>query len=270
MTPPLPPGSCDTHLHFYDAAYPPAPAALLHPADASVEQYRSLQSQLGTDRLVVIQPTTYGLDNSCQLRAMTAFGDAARGVMVVDDTTSPADLHRLTELGVRGARFHMLPGGAVPWDMLETVAERINSFGWHIQLQLNGRELHDRRDQLLGLPVEIVVDHVGRFMPPVGIDHPSFQTLLDLLDSGKGWVKLSAPYESSATGPPDYDDVLPLVDTLVAATPERLLWATNWPHPGRTNPPDAGDLARLLDRYLPNSDIRRQVLVDNPALLYDF
>lgn len=266
----LPEGACDTHLHFYDSTFPGAPAALLHPPDATPDQYRALQQQLGTDRLVVVQPTTYGLDNRCQLEAMTAFGEAARGVMVVDETTSDEEFRVLADAGVRGARFHMLPGGALPWEMLEGVAGRIARFDWHIQLQLNGRELHERHDQLVALPVDVVIDHVGRFMPPVEPDHPSFRALLDLLDTGRGWVKLSAPYESSTRGPPGYDDVQPLVDALVDAAPERLLWATNWPHPGQSDPPDAADLSRLLERFLPDPTTRRRVLVDNPAQLYDF
>ncbi len=267
---PLPAGACDSHLHFYDSSHPVAPAAILSPPDATVDDYRAVKAELGIDRVVVVQPTTYGLDNTCQLNAMAAFGDAARGVMVIDDTTGSAEIGRLTDLGVRGARFHMLEGGAVPWEMLEAVAGLIAGFGWHVQLQLNGRELGERRDRLLALPVDVVIDHIGRFMAPVDCDHPGFRALLDLVDAGRGWVKLSAPYESSVAGPPAYSDVLPLVDALVARAPERLLWATNWPHPGQSDPPRPADLARLLERFVPDADIRRRVLVDNPALLYGF
>ncbi len=85
-------GACDTHMHFYDGSFPVAPAAVLHPPDATVADYRALQQHLGTDRVVVVQPTTYGMDNHCQLAAMARLGDAARGVMVVDSSTPPAEL----------------------------------------------------------------------------------------------------------------------------------------------------------------------------------
>jgi D-galactarolactone isomerase len=225
---------------------------------------------MGAERLVVVQPTTYGLDNSCQLEAMERFGDAARGVMVVDDTTSDAEVERLTELGVCGARFHMLPGGAVRWDILETVAARIAAFGWHVQLQLNGRELAEHLQRLEGLPVEVVVDHVGRFMPPGGVDHPGFRALLSLLDTGRAWVKLSAPYESSVTGPPGYDDVTVLADALVKRYPERLLWASNWPHPGQSDPPTPQALSSIMESWLPDADVGQRILVGNPAALYGF
>ncbi len=266
----LPPRACDTHIHFYDASYPSAPAALLHPPDATSADYRSMQAEIGIERLVVVQPTTYGLDNSCQLDAMKTFGEDARGVMVIDDKVHDRDLRSMTEAGVRGARFHMLPGGAVPWEMLETVADRIADFGWHVQLQLNGRELEEHRDRLLALPIDVVIDHVGRFMPPTGVEHPSVRALMAMLTTGRTWVKLSAPYESSLNGPPHYDDVTVLADALVARIPERLLWASNWPHPGQTSPPTSGDLLDLLHRWLPTPELRQTVLVDNPAEVYGF
>ncbi len=261
--------ACDTHIHFYDHRYPVAAESVLRPPDSTPDDYRRERSTLDTERIVVVQPTTYGLDNRCQLDAMATFGDAARGVMVVDPHVQQEDLARLTDLGVRGARFHMLPGGAVPWESLEAVAANIAPFGWHIQLQLNGRELSYRLERLLRLPVDLVVDHVGRFMSPVGPDAPEFAALLTLVDHGAN-VKLSAPYESSDSGGPGFDDVTRLVDALVSRAPDRLVWASNWPHPGQTTPPTAAELVALRDRWLPTDELRRQVLVDNPAALYDF
>jgi D-galactarolactone isomerase len=262
----MPTGTCDTHVHVYDSRYPVAATTVLQPSDASVDDYRSVQADLGVDRVVVVQPTTYGFDNRCQLAAMRSFGDAARGVVVVDDRTPPEELLRLTGLGVRGARLHMLPGGAVGWEALDATAAAIGRVGWHVQLQMNGRKLPDRVEQLLRLQVPLVIDHVGRFMPPGGVDHPGFDGLLRLLGEGRTWVKLSAPYESS----PVVDDVLPLVDELVARFPDRLVWATNWPHPSLDVPPTTADLVAWLDRWLPDREVRRRVLVDNPAELYDF
>ena len=133
--------------------------------------------------MVVVQPTTYGTDNSCQLEAMKSFGENARGVMVADLSATDEELERLTGLGVRGVRFHMLPGGALPWDILAEMAARVNNFGWHVQLQMNGRELPAREALLKGLPCDLVVDHVGRFMGPVPTDDPAFKVLLQFLET---------------------------------------------------------------------------------------
>lgn len=265
-----PEGACDTHMHFYNGAFPSAPTALMTPPDALVDDYRALQKRLNLERVVIVQPSTYGLDNSCQLAALKAFGENARGVMVVDTTTSDAELDRLTRLGVRGARFHMLPGGVVPWEMLEEVAARVHNFGWHIQLQMNGRDFPLREAVLKRLPGMLVVDHVGRFMAPVSTDDPAFQALLRLLESGRCWVKLSGPYESSVSGAPDWADVAPEARALARAAPERMLWASNWPHPGRKNPPDEADLLDVLLDWVDDETVRNRILADNPAELYGF
>ena len=265
-----PAGACDTHMHFYDARHPTAPSATFTPPDATVEDYREVQAALGLERVVVVQPTTYGLDNECQLEAMAALGEGARGIMVVDDQTSEAELERLTGLGARGARFHMLPGGAVGWDIIEAVAAKIKAFGWHIQLQMNGREFVERLGVLRNLPVTLVVDHVGRFTPPVPADDPNFKVLLGLLEAGDCWVKLSAPYESSSDGPPDYADVAAEARILAQIAPERMLWATNWPHPSQKTKPSHAATLKLLHDWVEDEALRKKILVDNPAALYGF
>ncbi|MEO0495174.1 MAG: amidohydrolase family protein [Actinomycetota bacterium] len=259
---------CDTHMHVYDARYPAAPAAVLLPPDASVADYSDAQRALGSERVVVVQPTTYGFDNRCQVAAMATLGETARGVMVVDSSTRRAALEKLTDLGVRGARFHMLPGGAVGWDELEPTAEVIADVGWHIQLQLDGNELPEFVDRLLALPADLVVDHVGRFMPPHGLDSPGVAALRRLVDAGRCWVKLSAPYEGSAL-PRPHDDVAEIARTLVTDAPERMLWASNWPHPGQADPPSLDDLIAWRDGWIP-AEHRRRILVDNPAEVYGF
>ncbi len=269
-----PRGACDSHVHVYDQRYPISPTTVLTPPDASLVEYRAVQTALDLDRVVIVQPTTYGLDNRCQLEAVAELGDAARAVVVVDDTATDDEVARLTRLGARGARFHMLPGGAVPWETMHAVAELIACHGWHIQLQMNGRELPERLDALLALPTPVVVDHVGRFMPPVEPDDPSFRSLLTLLDTGRCWVKLSAPYESTNhsthEGAPDYPTVAALAHRLIEHAPERMLWATNWPHPGQADPPTPAQLADLRDEWLPTAALRSRVLVDNPAEVYGF
>ena len=262
-------GLTDTHMHFYDDAYPAAEGATLRPQNASVENYSEVQAAFGTDRVVVVQPTTYGLDNRCQLESMARIGPAARGVMVIDGAVADSTLWSYAHLGVRGARFHMLPGGAVGWDHLEMVAERIESFGWHIQLQLNGHDLADRQEQLLRLACPLVIDHVGRFMGPVEPDSEPFAALLRLVDAG-AHVKLSAPYESAKDPSHTYETVGRCVQALVERAPDQVLWASNWPHPGQTDPPSNDDLLRLRDVWLPTDELRERVLVTNPAALYDF
>jgi D-galactarolactone isomerase len=268
-----PPGSCDCHMHFYDTedVYPLAPTAEFLPPPARVADYRALQARLGLQRVVVVQPSSYGADNRCTLDAVAELGpDVARAVVVVQPDATDDELQRLTDAGARGIRFHMLRAGVLPWDVLEPMAARVGAFGWHVQLQLDGRELPGRLAMLERLPCRLVVDHVGKFLEPVAPEHEAFRCLLRLLESGRVWVKLSAPYETSRVGPPGYDDVSRLARALVAAAPERMFWASNWPHPGRKERPDEAVLLDLLLDWAPDDAVRRRILVDNPADLYGF
>jgi D-galactarolactone isomerase len=265
-----PPGACDTHMHFYDANYPSAASAAFTPPDAGVADYQDMQARLGLQRVVIVQPSTYGRDNACQLEKRRAFGDNARLVVVVDDQTPDEELQRLTAAGACGARFFMLDGAPLPWDQLEPVAARVREHGWHIQLQMNGREFADRAGQLSRLPGTLVVDHVGRFMDPVSLDDPSFKTLLHLVEAGRCWVKLSGPYMSSLTGAPFFDDLSATVRALVDAAPERMLWASNWPHPEYQGVYDDAMLLDTLAHWVEDEAIRQRILVDNPATLYGF
>ena len=267
-----PPGACDTHMHIYDRRYPTAPTALLTPPDAGVAVYREMCRRLGIERTVVVQPTTYGRDNRCTLDAIAALGANARGIAVVDEGVTDVELDRLTRAGIRGVRFHMLPGGALPWESLEAVAARVQSSGWHVQLQLDGREFPERAALIRRLPGTLVIDHTGKFLEPVAPEDPAFKVLLGLVDTGRTYVKLSAPYEVSKVGPPFYSDVGELAKALARAAPERMLWASNWPHPSapaNRKPDDAQLLDVLLD-WVPEEATRRKILVDNPARLYGF
>jgi D-galactarolactone isomerase len=185
---------------------------------------------------------------------------------------SDAELERLTRLGIRGIRFFMLVPGVLTWEMLEEMSLRVGNFGWHVQLQLDGRELPEREATIKRVKGTLVIDHVGKFLEPVPVDHAAFRVLVNLVENGRTWVKLSAPYEVSKSGPPNYDDVGTLAKALVKTAPERMVWATNWPHP--TPPPDKKpDDAMLLDMLLdwvPDEATRNKVLVDNPARLYGF
>jgi D-galactarolactone isomerase len=266
-----PAGTCDTHIHIYDQRFPKAATAKIVAPDALVPAYMKVRERLGIDRTVIVQPSAYGADNRCTLEAMAAIGPSARGVAVVEPSVTDAELDRLTRLGIRGIRFFMLAGAPLPLEILETMSARVAPFGWHVVFQMDGRDLADREALLKRLASKVIVDHVGKFLEPVPVDHPGFRVLLRLLETGRVWLKLAAPYETSKVGPPNYDDVGTLAKAAAKAAPERMLWATNWPHPtpGIVKPDDAWMLDMLLD-WIPDEAARKKALVDNPADLYGF
>jgi D-galactarolactone isomerase len=265
-----PPGTCDTHMHFYDARFPTAPTALSTQPDATPSDYRKLQAKLGLQRVVVVQPTAYGADNRCTMEGVAAIGANARAVVVVERDAPDAELKRLAAAGARGLRFFRLGGAYYDWPDLERMAKRAADHGWHLQLQLDGTTLDQYEARLLKLPCDLVIDHVGRFHQDVGLDHPGMKTLLKLMGTGRCWVKLSAPYENKTAGPPRYQDVGVRARALVKAKPESCVWASNWPHPNHSPKPDDAMLLDLLLDWADDDTTRRRILVDNPARLYGF
>lgn len=269
-----PPGACDCHIHVFGPQdqYPVAPTSPFPPILREAKDYKSIMQRLGIERVVVVQPSAYAKDNRCTLDAVQEIGqERSRAVVVVDQTVTDGELEDLTEAGARGIRFHMLPGGVLPWDILEEMAARVHAYGWHVQLQLDGRLLPEKEAILKRLPGTLVVDHTGKFLEPVPPSDPALKVLLGLLDNGRTWVKLSAPYETSKKGPPDYADVGAIAQTLIAHAPERMVWASNWPHPSaQPNPPDEQSLLNVLGYWCPDESVRNRILADNPARLYGF
>jgi len=263
-------GACDCHIHVYEEGYPLAASATFTPPLAPASAYREVQGRLGFSRAIVVQPTGYGFDNRCTLAAIAQLGDGARGIAVVPTDISDDELQSLHDAGIRGVRFMMLPGGVLPWDVLADMSARIAPMGWNINLQLDGHTLPQHEAMLARLPSKLVIDHLGKFLAPVTPQSEGFASLCRLLDGPRCWIKLSAPYESSRNGAPDFADVSWLVRTLSTQYPERGVWASNWPHPNVAPVPDD---ARMLDwtmRLVESDEIRRRILVDNPAELYQF
>jgi D-galactarolactone isomerase len=259
-------------MHFFASRYPLAANARRAEPEATVADYRALQARLGLQRVVVVQPTTYGKDNRCALDAIAGLGADARGIAVIGADTNDAQLAALHAGGIRGVRFRMNDKPELPWEMLEVIAARIAPLGWHIQFQMDGRQLHTEEARLAGLPCPLVIEHGGKFLEPVDTAHPGFRALARLLDNGRTWVKISGAYMTSKTGAPDYADVAVVQRALTAHAPERCVWATNWPHPlsGGGAMPDDAAMLDLLFEWAGSAAIASRILADNPAALYGF
>jgi predicted TIM-barrel fold metal-dependent hydrolase len=266
-----PANSCDCHHHIYDAKYPVDPRSTLRPGDASVDDYRAFQKRIGTSRNVVVQPSTYGTDNRVTLDAVTAFGPTARAVVVVDDTVPDAELKRMHSLGARGIRFNLAQAGATTPEMIEPLSKRVNELGWHIQINATAAKIMEIMPILDRVPSPIVFDHLAHIPEPEGVNHPLFAQVRALLDKGRTWVKLSGAYADTKIGAPTYADSTAVAQAYVKAAPERLVWGSDWPHPGeRENKPDDAVLFDLLLEWAPDEVVRHRILVENPAILYDY
>jgi len=267
---PTPPNACDTHMHIYEPGYQLRPEAS-HPSQpGTLAHYREVQKQLGLTRTVIVAPSGYGADNTCTLEAMAKLGSSARGVAIVDPAAPDAEIDRLTKGGMRGIRYHMR-GGVLTWDTMPRMAARVAAFGWHVQLQCESRELSEHEAIITRLPCDLVIDHMGRFDAATPADDKDWRLLMKLLATGRCWVKLSGPYYGSKSGPPLYADKARIAKELIKAAPERMVWASNWPHPSyKKNFPDEGKLLDTLAEWTQDEALRKKILVTNPAKLYGF
>jgi D-galactarolactone isomerase len=266
-----PPLATDCHHHIYDARFPADPTATLRPGDATVADYRQLQARLGTTRNVIVQPSTYGVDNRLLLEALGQFGATARGVAVVNDTVADAELKRLHDAGVRGIRFNLAQQGATTVEMIDPLAKRVAPLGWHLQINAPAETILAAKDVWARVPCPVVFDHLAHVPEPDGIRHPVFGLVSGLLQQGKAWVKLSGAYADTKIGPPSYADSSAVAIAYVKAAPERLVWGSDWPHPTeRDTKPDDALLFDLLADWAPDAALRQRILVDNPARLYGF
>jgi len=272
-----PANACDCHHHIYDPGrFPFAPTATRNaPSHGTAADYQLLRKRIGTTRSVVVQPRNYAVDNAVTLDAIARLGlDNTRGVAVLHPTVTDAELKKLNDGGVRGIRFTLGdPATAVVTvDMIEPLAKRIVNFGWHIQFNLSGNQIVELAGLMRTLPTTLVFDHLANPPLPAGIDHPSHSIVRGLIDQGRTWVKLSGAYANSKVGPPAYPEATRIAQAFVKAAPQRLVWGSDWPHPGLpdNNKPDDALLFDLMSEWAPDAATRDRILVDNPATLYGF
>lgn len=267
-----PAGATDCHVHLYLPGYEAQPGGPKIPELATVADYQALQKWLSLERVVVTQPNAYQFDNRAILQGVAEIGqERARAIVAVAPDASESEIEAMHTQGARGARIMQLPGGAVGIDGLAEVEERIRAFGWHLMVQFNGREIGDYMATLKAIKTDYIIDHIGKFMPPVAADDSRVDQIVSLLDRGNAWIKICGGYETSLSGGPEYADVGPIAKRLIEHAPERVIWGSNWPHvgvPRMQYPDDAEQLDVLL--HWADESTRQKILVDNPAALYGF
>ena len=214
------------------------------------------------------------------LFGMKARGATARGVAVIDDKTPESDLDAMNKAGIRGIRLNLATGGVndptVGRPRFPAAVERVKARGWHVQLFTSLPMISAIKDLVAASPVPVVFDHFGGAQAALGVEQPGFADLLELVKSGKAYVKISGAYRASKLAP-DYADAAPLAQALIAANADRIVWGTDWPHPDSVTPPgkqttdvtplfqiDDGRLLNQLPVWAPDAAIRKKILVDNP------
>ena len=282
----VPANACDCHTHIFGdpAKFPWFAGRVYTPETASPEEQAALHRALHIKRVVIVTPSVYGTDNAATLYGMKARGADARGVAVINDQTPDGDVAAMHKAGVRGIRLNLATGGtndpALARARFQAALPRMAKLGWHIQIYTNLAVIAAIKGDVMTSPVAVVFDHFGGAKASLGTAQPGFSDLVDLVRSGKAYVKISGAYRASNEAP-DYPDVVPLAKALIAANAERIVWGTDWPHPNSDSGKPATELTplyqiddgRLLDQlpvWAPDAAVRKKILVDNPARLYQF
>lgn len=281
----VPAGACDCHTHVFGdrRRFPFTPNRTYTPESASVEEMRALHHALHTTRVVIVQPSVYGTDNACTLDGIKQLGPNARGIAVIDDQTPDATLDDMEHGGMRGIRINLATAGQTDPELgrrrFETAVTRIGKRKWHVQMYTQLSVIEAMQKELAASPVPVVFDHFGGAQAAAGRSQRGFDVLLDLVRSGRAYVKVSAPYRGS-TAAPDFADMAPLAKALIAANVRRILWGTDWPHPDTTPgraPTEISPLRQIDDGRVFNqfgswttAAERKSILVDNPKELYGF
>jgi predicted TIM-barrel fold metal-dependent hydrolase len=284
----VPAGACDCHTHIFGdpARFPFSPGRTYTPEPASVGELRTLHRALHIGRVVIVHPSVYGTDNACTLEAIRQLAPNARGVAVIDDRTTDAVLGEMDRNGIRGVRINLATAGQTDPEVgrrrFASAVERVSSLKWHIQMYTQLSVIDAMQKEIAASPVPVVFDHFGGAQAALGPGQRGFDVLLDLVRTGRAYVKLSAPYRSSSAAP-DYTDMAPLAQALIRANIHRVLWGTDWPHPDTSQadgrkPTDISPLRQIDDGrvfnqfalWAPDAADRKTILVDNPGTLYGF
>jgi 2-pyrone-4,6-dicarboxylate lactonase len=270
----FPARSCDCHAHIFgpQSRYAYIDGRRYTPDDALLQEFRVMHAIHGIDRAVLVQPSVYGTDNTAMLDALSEAGPEFRGIAMVAESITDAELAHFHGRGVRGLRTQIKrDGSGKPLDLggIRRMADRIRPLGWHVEIHVDVGDMQDVEAFFSDFPVNVVIEHMGHMPTSRGVEAPGFKSLLRLISGEIGWVKLSGPYINSAL-PPPYRDVRPFVEALLAAASSKAVWGTNWPHPHRDPIPDDRLLCNLVSDWFPTDELRQRILVDNPERLYDF
>jgi 2-pyrone-4,6-dicarboxylate lactonase len=269
----VPAGACDSHVHVFgpESRYPSVDKPHYTLPDGNLPQLQNMAQVLNLQRLVIVQPSFYGTDNSCMLDALAAAGTRARGVGMVDEQISDADLEAMHARGVRALRLDLFLRSSLTSAELiayiERSVRRTEAFGWHVQFYTPGWVIRNLLPFLAELEADFVVDHMGYMLESDGLTRNDFDRLLKVIAGGRGWIKLSAPYRIAGDG--NFARLRPLVTAVLDAAPSRVIWGSDWPHipeGGR----DTGELLNLLAAWVPDTESLTRVLVSNPARLFGF
>lgn len=278
-SPPPPPLSCDCQFHVYDdhKRYPPKWSIGHELPDATFADSQTMLRALGFDRGVFVHASVYDTDYRMILDSFRGLKDAShlRGVVVVNDDATDAQLQELADIGVVGARFHIAKRyDAQSKDSVRRTLARLRELGWHVRLHLDPPELMEYGDVFDEAgDLQIVIDHLARVDFSAGLNQPVMTWILDHLKNRPNWWMMVSNGNRTSAMEEGWDDAVPFGKAFIEAAPDRCIWATDWPHVRwrKKRMMNDAEEVELFYRYVDHDPaLIKKVLVDNPARLHGF
>ncbi len=234
-------------------------------------QLDHLLAAYGTRHALLVAPNSgYAFDNACLLDTIARGRGRYKGVALVRNDTTIAELAELKALDIVGVAWNVTHFGVDYYRGAGRLLEALRMLDMLVDVQVEDDQLLAMLPLLMDSGVRIVVDHCGRPDVAAGLGQPGFRALLELGAGGQAFIKLSGLVKFSRQIAP-HEDAWPFVTALVEAfTLERCLWASDWPHLRAPSRVDYGVLLALLATLFPDPGERRRLVWETPRQLFGF
>ena len=235
-------GFIDAHVHVwpkFSADYPldsQYTQADLVPESFTPESILKLCENEFVRRVLLIQMSFFGFDNSYMLDCIQKRPRQFRGVAIIDHD-APDVTERMTDLkqrGVRGFRLYANAANTAKWDAspgIDTMFKTAAKTKQAICLLADPEVLPTIDAMATKYPsTRIVIDHFSRIGMRGPVNPNDLDKLCKLARHRRIFVKTSAFYALGAKKPP-YLDLLPMIQQLRDAfTANRLMWGSDCPY----------------------------------------
>lgn len=265
----LPSGSVDCHAHVIKKNAPLVAERHSAPArDCDVKEYLAILDAHGVTYGLLTAPSFYGSNNAVLLDALKNSQGRLRGTAIVEPTIAESELAQMKAQGVCGLRLNWIRREKIP-DITSqeytSLLAKARNIGLHIEIYLEGEHLAPVLQAINRSGAQAVIDHFGNPLGPEAAHSEGFIALLDALDQGNTWVKLSAPYRLRHTHPNDL-----IQKILQHGKGERAVWATDWPWVGFENKLAYAQCIQWIFDWITDETIRHNILVKTPQTLFGF
>lgn len=265
----MPSGAVDCHAHVIKKDAPLVAERHSAPArDCGVQEYLHLLDTHGVTYGLLTAPSFYGSNNEVLLDALKSADDRLRGTAIVETTISEAELANMKAAGICGLRLNWIRREKIPdiaSEPYKALLAKARNVGIHIEVYLEGELLAPVLKIINDSGAQAVIDHFGNPRGPDASQSEGFMALLQAIDKGNTWVKLSAPYRLRQTTP---TELIP--DILQYHQGERAVWATDWPWVGFENKVTYEQCIHWLFDWVKDEKMRNAILVNNPQSLFGF